>query len=63
MSTNAVFREDELVHRKVKVGNEWQVKTFPVVGGTLRLVHENNPSLRSVASGVATCGRIGVCVR
>jgi len=45
MSANAVFRDEELVHRKVKVGNEWQVKTFPVVGGRLRLVHENNPSV------------------
>ncbi len=42
MSTNG-FRDDELVTRKVKVGNEWQTRTFPVVGGRLRLVHESSP--------------------
>jgi len=26
------FQDHELVTRKVKVGNEWQTKTFPVVG-------------------------------
>ncbi|MGO9568194.1 MAG: hypothetical protein ACLP5H_11685 [Desulfomonilaceae bacterium] len=40
MSANG-FHEDELVTRKVKVGNEWQTRTFPVVGGRLRLVHED----------------------
>jgi len=44
MSTNG-FREDELVTRKVKVGNEWQTRTFPVVGGRLRLAHEENGNL------------------
>jgi len=44
MSTNG-FREDELVSRRVKVGNEWQTRTFPVVGGRLRLAHEQNDSL------------------
>ena len=39
------FRDDELVTRKVKVGNEWQTRTFPVVGGRLRLVHENSPQV------------------
>ncbi len=42
---NGQFREDELVHRKVKVGNEWMTKTFPVVGGRLRILHENNDRL------------------
>jgi len=37
------FREEELVSRRVKVGNEWQTRTFPVVGGRLRLVHEDSP--------------------
>jgi hypothetical protein len=42
---NGKFRDDELVHRKVKVGNEWQTRTFPVVGGRLRLLHESNDHL------------------
>ncbi len=29
----------------MKVGNEWQTKTFPVVGGRLRILHENNDDL------------------
>ncbi len=47
MSTNGngQFLENELIHRKVKVGDEWQTKTFPVVGGRLRILHENNDSL------------------
>ena len=39
------FQEHELVSRKVKVGNEWQTRTFPVVGGRLRILHENNDNL------------------
>jgi len=38
MGTNG-FREDELVSRRVKVGNEWQTKVFPIIGGRLRLAH------------------------
>jgi hypothetical protein len=47
MSTNGngQFWEGELVHRKVKVGEEWQTRTFPVVGGRLRILHENNDHL------------------
>ncbi len=47
MSTNGngQFLENELIHRKVKVGDEWQTRTFPVVGGRLRLAHEQNDSL------------------
>jgi hypothetical protein len=47
MGTNGSgqFLETELIHRKVKVGNEWQTKVFPVVGGRLRVLHENNDSL------------------
>ena len=47
MSTNGngQFLESELIHRKVKVGDEWQTRTFPVVGGRLRLAHEQNDSL------------------
>ncbi|MGO9572520.1 MAG: hypothetical protein ACLP5H_33810 [Desulfomonilaceae bacterium] len=42
---NGQFLESELIHRKVKVDNEWQTRTFPVVGGRLRLAHEQNDSL------------------
>ncbi len=42
---NGQFLESELIHRKVKVGNEWQTKIFPVVGGRLRILHENNDHL------------------
>ena len=43
---NAIaFQDHELISRKVKVGNEWQTRTFPVVGGRLRIVHEANQSL------------------
>jgi hypothetical protein len=44
MSVNG-FREEELVSRKVKVGNEWQTRVFPVVGGRLRILHETNERL------------------
>jgi hypothetical protein len=44
MSTNG-FREDELARRRVKVNGEWQTRIFPVVGGRLRLAHEENQSL------------------
>jgi hypothetical protein len=39
MGTNG-FREDELVSRRVKVGNDWQTKVFPIIGGRLRIIHE-----------------------
>ena len=39
------FREDELVTRKVKVNGQWETRTFPVVGGRLRLAHEQNDNL------------------
>ncbi len=44
MNVNA-FREDELVTRKMKVNGEWESRTFPVVGGRLRILHENNDHL------------------
>ena len=44
-NSNGQFRDEELVHRNVKVGNEWQTKTFPVVGGRLRILHETNDHL------------------
>jgi hypothetical protein len=40
------FLDHELVTRKVKIGNEWQLKTFPVVGGRLRIAHESNERLQ-----------------
>ncbi|HMK36147.1 MAG TPA: hypothetical protein VK463_13825 [Desulfomonilaceae bacterium] len=42
---NGHFHESELVSRKVKVGNEWQTTIFPVVGGRLRILHENNDQI------------------
>ena len=39
------FREDELVSRKMKVNGQWETRTFPVVGGRLRLAHEENDKL------------------
>jgi hypothetical protein len=47
MSTNGngQFREDELVSRKVKVGNEWQTRVFPIIAGRLRILHESNDIL------------------
>ncbi|MFC1833205.1 hypothetical protein ACFL2Q_00555 [Thermodesulfobacteriota bacterium] len=44
-NTNGQFREDELVTRRMKVNGEWQERTFPVVGGRLRLAHEGNERL------------------
>jgi hypothetical protein len=44
-NVNGQFREDELVTRKMKVNGEWQTRTFPVVGGRLRLAHEGNERL------------------
>src|SRR5208337_3993021 len=44
MNANA-FREEELVTRKMKVNGEWESRTFPVVGGRLRILHENNDHL------------------
>lgn len=42
---NGQFREDELVSRRVKVGNEWQTRVFPIIGGRLRILHESNDHL------------------
>ena len=40
MGTNG-FREDELISRKLN----GQTRVFPVVGGRLRLAHEENQNL------------------
>lgn len=47
MSTNGngQFRDDELVTRKMRVNGEWQTRTFPVIGGRLRVAHEGNERL------------------
>lgn len=45
MDANGAFREDELVSRKVKINGEWQTRTFPIIGGRLRLAHEQNDNL------------------
>jgi hypothetical protein len=42
---NGQFRDDEPVSRKVKVGQEWQNRVFPIIGGRLRILHESNDHL------------------
>ncbi len=59
MSTNG-FREDELVSRKVKVGNEWQTRVFPIVGGRLRLAHEENQNLNLQTEMVSWDGQYAI---
>jgi hypothetical protein len=59
MSANG-FREDELVSRRMKVGNEWQTKVFPIIGGRLRLAHEENQSLSLQTEMVAWDGQYAV---
>jgi hypothetical protein len=59
MGTNG-FREDELVHRKVKVGNEWQTKVFPIIGGRLRLAHEENRNLNLQTEMVSWDGQYAI---
>jgi len=59
MSANG-FREEELVSRRVKVGNEWQTKTFPIVAGRLRLAHEENQNLSLQTELVSWDGQYAV---
>jgi hypothetical protein len=59
MSTNG-FREDELVSRKVKVGNEWQTRVFPIIGGRLRLAHEENQNLNLQTEMVSWDGQYAI---
>jgi hypothetical protein len=61
MSTNG-FREEELVSRKVKVGQEWQTRVFPVVGGRLRILHESNEHL-SIQTEIVRLARDSVVVK
>ena len=51
MSTNG-FRDDELVSRRLN----GQVRVFPVVGGRLRLAHEQNENLSIQTSLVSWDG-------
>ena len=60
MSGTNGFREDELIHVKVKVGNEWQTRTFPVFGGRLRLAHEGNKNLSLQTEMVSWDGQYAV---
>jgi hypothetical protein len=59
MGTNG-FREDELVSRKVKVGNEWQTRVFPIIGGRLRLAHEENQNLNLQTEMVSWDGQYAI---
>lgn len=57
---NGQFREEELVSRRVKIGNEWQTRVFPVVGGRLRLAHEENDDLSLATEMVSWDGQYAV---
>ena len=59
MSTNG-FREDELVTRKVKINGVWETRVFPIVGGRLRLAHEENDNLRLQTEMVSWDGQHAV---
>ena len=59
MGTNA-FREEELISRRVKVGSEWQTKTFPIVAGRLRLAHEENQNLNLQTEMVSWDGQYAI---
>jgi hypothetical protein len=55
MGTNG-FREDELITRKVN----GQTKVFPVVGGRLRLAHEENQNLNLQTEMVSWDGQYAI---
>jgi len=59
MNTNG-FREDELVTRKIKVNGQWETRTFPVVGGRLRLAHEQNDALSLQTNLISWDGQYAV---
>ena len=59
MSTNG-FREDELVTRNVKINGDWQVRTFPIIGGRLRLAHQQNDILSLQTKLVSWDGQYAV---
>ena len=54
------FREDELVTRKIKVNGQWETRTFPVVGGRLRLAHEQNDKMSLKTKLVSWDGQYAV---
>jgi len=60
MNANGAFREDELVSRKVKINGEWQTRTFPIIGGRLRLAHEQNDNLSLQTDLVSWDGQYAV---
>ena len=60
MNGKSRFRDDELVTRKIKVNGEWQKRIFPVVGGRLRLAHEENESLSLATEMVQWDGQYAV---
>jgi len=60
MNANGAFREDELVSRKVKINGEWQTRTFPIIGGRLRLAHEQNDNLSLQTELVSWDGQYAV---
>jgi hypothetical protein len=55
MNTNG-FREDELITRKVN----GQTKVFPIVGGRLRLAHEENQNLNLQTEMVSWDGQYAI---
>jgi hypothetical protein len=57
---NGQFLENELIRRKMKVGNEWQTRIFPVVGGRLRLAHEENQTMNLQTEMVSWDGQYAV---
>jgi len=61
MASQNAFREDELVTRKVKINGQWESKTFPVVGGRLRLAHEGSQRLSVQTELVSWDGQYAVC--
>src|SRR5271157_6075150 len=60
MNANGAFREDELVTRKMKLNGDWQTRVFPVVGGRLRLAHEQNDNLSLQTKLVSWDGQYAV---
>lgn len=44
-NSNGQFRESEPVTKRGKVGNGWETRIFPIVGGRLRIAHEENEQL------------------
>ncbi len=56
MSTSTVFREDELVTRRMN----GHTRVFPIVGGRLRLAHEENDNLSLATEMVSWDGQYAV---